>query len=400
MVLAGKELQARYAPAANSTNTKRQDNPDTFTYHLATQVDKLRDAGIRGQGIKIAVIDTGVSRPMSKRGLVGPANQLASQVDYLHPNLGGCFGPGCLVSFGTDLVGYEFGGADGDIPVPDPDPMDDCVGHGTHVAGIIAASPDNAYGVVGAATDVILGAYKVFGCGQPNSAPDDVLIKAYGMAYEDGSNIITASIGSSHGWEETAWGVVVGRIVEAGVPCILSQGNSGDMGMFYPSTAANTRDALAVGSTDPDYIPVFAAEASYDAGSGAVAFTFGTVGSFNRWADLPLWSPLQLDPTAPDDGCDGYPDDTPDLSNYIVLIHRGSCTFKQKGVGCISKGSHLRRALQQPGRPHQPHGRSPGTGGYRDGEQGTRRELDLLPTGGIPSDTDHVNGNARTHAVG
>jgi subtilisin family serine protease len=42
--------------------SKRQESGnDTFTPHLMTQVNKFRDAGITGKGIKIAVIDTGVS---------------------------------------------------------------------------------------------------------------------------------------------------------------------------------------------------------------------------------------------------------------------------------------------------------------------------------------------------
>ena len=44
---------------------RRQGPPgpgnDTFTPHLMTQVDQLRAKGITGKGIKIAVIDTGVS---------------------------------------------------------------------------------------------------------------------------------------------------------------------------------------------------------------------------------------------------------------------------------------------------------------------------------------------------
>lgn len=54
------------------------------------------------------------------------------QIDYRHPSLGGCFGPGCLVSFGYDLVGDAFNGSN--VPFPDRDPFD-CGGHGTHVAG-------------------------------------------------------------------------------------------------------------------------------------------------------------------------------------------------------------------------------------------------------------------------
>lgn len=68
--------------------------------------------------------------------------------------------------------------------------------------------------------------YRVFGCYA--SAGDDVLIAAYNMAYEDGSDIITASIGGDSGWSEEAWAVAVQRIVEAGVPCPVAAGNEGD----------------------------------------------------------------------------------------------------------------------------------------------------------------------------
>lgn len=68
--------------------------------------------------------------------------------------------------------------------------------------------------------------YRVFGC--HDSVGDDVLISAYNMAYEAGSDIITASIGGANGWSEEAWAVAVQRIVEAGVPCPVAAGNDGD----------------------------------------------------------------------------------------------------------------------------------------------------------------------------
>ena len=40
-----------------------------------------------------------------------------SQIDYTHPALGGSFGPGNLVSYGTDLVGDKYDGEN--TPVPD-----------------------------------------------------------------------------------------------------------------------------------------------------------------------------------------------------------------------------------------------------------------------------------------
>ena len=48
-------------------NVKRQSGNDTFAPHLMTQVDKLRDKGLTGKGIKIAVVDTGVCIALTLR---------------------------------------------------------------------------------------------------------------------------------------------------------------------------------------------------------------------------------------------------------------------------------------------------------------------------------------------
>ncbi|KAI0201328.1 peptidase S8/S53 domain-containing protein [Astrocystis sublimbata] len=302
------------ASIANSL-VKRQDGKDTFTPHLMTQVDKLRAKGIIGKGIKIGVIDTGI--------------------DYTHPALGGCFGPGCLVSYGYDIVGDDYTGAN--TPVPDNDPYDGCAGHGSHVSGIIAAQA-NEYGFTGAAPGVTLGAYRVFGC--VGSAANDVLIEAYLRAFHDGSNIITASIGGPSGWSEDPWAVVVSRIVEAGVPCTVSAGNAGAMGLFYASTASNGKRVTSIASVDNWVTPILLID-SYFSIDGGANQTFGyVVGDPSGWAGvkLPLWAP-SLDVNDPAAGCNPYPADTPDLSNKIVLIRRGSCTFVQKATNAANAGA-------------------------------------------------------------
>jgi hypothetical protein len=49
-------------PESGSLSKRQDDNTtDTFSPHVMTQVDKLRAQGIVGTGIKIGVIDTGVS---------------------------------------------------------------------------------------------------------------------------------------------------------------------------------------------------------------------------------------------------------------------------------------------------------------------------------------------------
>lgn len=93
VIWTGKNKDASIAHAA----VKRQTANDTFSPHLMTQVDKLRAKGIIGSGIKIGVIDTGI--------------------DYQHPALGGCFGAGCLVSYGYDIVGDDYTGYN--TPAPD-----------------------------------------------------------------------------------------------------------------------------------------------------------------------------------------------------------------------------------------------------------------------------------------
>lgn len=70
---------------------------DEYTPHVMTQIDKLRAKNIVGKGVKIGLVDCGI--------------------DYEHPDLGGCFGPGCLVGYGTDLVGDAYTG--NNDPVPD-----------------------------------------------------------------------------------------------------------------------------------------------------------------------------------------------------------------------------------------------------------------------------------------
>ncbi len=79
----------------------------------ADKVWKLHGYGhnITGFNISVCVLDTGV--------------------DYTHPDLGGCFGNGTNYSCKV-VAGYDFVNGDSD-------PMDD-EGHGTHVAGIIAAN--------------------------------------------------------------------------------------------------------------------------------------------------------------------------------------------------------------------------------------------------------------------
>ncbi|RYP09118.1 hypothetical protein DL764_001485 [Monosporascus ibericus] len=310
-------IWAGNAEAARSSLRKRQEpGNDTFSPHVMTQVDKLRAEGFTGAGIRIGVVDSGV--------------------DYNHPALGGCFGEGCLISYGTDLVGDEYNG--GNTPVPDPDPLESCGSHGTHVAGIIAAQ-ENELGFTGAAPGVTLGMYRVFGCN--GGASDDVLIAAFNRAFEDGSDIITASIGSASGWSESPWAVLAQRIVEAGVPVTIAAGNGGSAGLFYSSTAADGKEVTAVASVDNTETPIILSGATFRAGNGS-AESFGWQDGFPSYGNvsLPLWA-VSNNTEVEDDACNALPDDTPDLANYMVLIRETwtSCSLFEQAQNLAAKGA-------------------------------------------------------------
>ncbi|RYP63693.1 hypothetical protein DL771_009149 [Monosporascus sp. 5C6A] len=302
------------AEAARSSLRKREE-PGNGTYapHVMTQVDKLRAEGFTGAGIRIGVVDTGV--------------------DYNHPALGGCFGEGCLIGYGTDLVGDGYNG--GNAPIPDPDPHDHCEGHGTHVAG---AAQENELGFTGAAPGVTLGMYRVFGC--TGGTSDDVLMAAFNQAFEDGSDIITASIGSASGWSEDPWAVLAQRIVEAGVPVTIAAGNSGSQGLFFASAAANGKKVTAVASVDNTETPYVLSGATFRTGNGS-AESFRWKDGFQRYGNvsLPLWA-VSNSTEVEDDACNPLPDDTPDLADYMVLIRETwRCLFHEQAENLAAKGA-------------------------------------------------------------
>lgn len=308
--------------AGRSEEVAHGEARDDFTPHVMTQVDKLRAQGITGKGTRIAVVDTGI--------------------DYLHPALGGCFGPGCLVSFGYDFVGDAFNGTN--TPIPDSDPMD-CGGHGTHVAGIVAAQggSNNTFGFTGAAPDVTLGAYKVFGC--KGEASNEVLIAAFNQAYDDGADIITSSIGGPSGWPEEPWAAAVSRIVAQGVPCTISAGNEGEMGLLYASGAADGKGVLSVASVDNKVTPVLLYRVKYRVDDGPEQPFGYAPGDPEGWENVTL--PLRatsLMTNITDDGCGPQHHDNgtmplKDLAGYVVLIKRGTCTFEEKARNAVARGA-------------------------------------------------------------
>ncbi|KAI5919318.1 peptidase S8/S53 domain-containing protein [Camillea tinctor] len=312
------QAKTQVSPSRETVDKRQLMGNDTFSPHVMTQVDKLRAKGITGKGFRVAIVDSGV--------------------DWKHPALGGCFGPGCLVEAGYDFTGDTY--LPPGTPSPDSDPYDNCVGHGTHVAGIIAAQIEgNEFGFTGVAPGVKLAVYRAWGC--PATSTTEILIAAFNKAFEDGADIISCSDGAYSGWAEDAWGLVASRIVEAGVPVAISEGNDGGNGLFFPSTPATGHAVTGVGAISNTLYPVLATPGSFSVGGDSATnheFVYlSSTPAFQGAVQLPLWSAGN----GTGDACSPLPDSTPDLSDKIVLLkvpERSQCYPIDQGANIVARG--------------------------------------------------------------
>ncbi|KAF9093093.1 hypothetical protein BGX23_003657 [Mortierella sp. AD031] len=261
------------------------------------------ELGLTGQGVKVGVIDTGI--------------------DYNHPALGGCFGPGCRVAYGYDFVGDAYDGKN--KPKPSSNPMD-CAGHGSHVAGIIGASDDI---VTGVAPKVILGAYRVLGCS--GSSNDDVIIAALERAAADKMDVINLSIGGPNGWPVNPVSRAIEKLQSKGIMVTVSQGNENTQGLFSTNYVAVGSGALSVASFINTRLLL-----SYFTIPQLPDHNFLYRRSDKPGLDKPLPMVALMNGTELGIGCDPYKED---LKGKVVLVSRGVCLFYIKAVNAIASGA-------------------------------------------------------------
>ncbi len=182
-------------------------------------------------GTIVAVVDTGV--------------------DYLHPDLAASMwrNPGEIAGNGVDDDGNGFVddvfGAD--FLNQDGDPMDDH-GHGTHVAGTIAAVHNNAQGVAGVNPHARIMALKFLDASGTGTVLDAVAAIDYAVSH--GAKI------SNHSWSSGGFSQALEdaleRAKQAGHIVVAAAGNDGsnvDVSPSYPASFA-LDNVVAVAATD------------------------------------------------------------------------------------------------------------------------------------------------------
>lgn len=178
-----------------------------------------------GAGVTVAVIDSGV--------------------DVTHPDLAG------KVTAGPSFLDGVWPGVEGGGGVDD-------YGHGTHVAGIIAANAGNGEGISGAAPGVrLLSVRALDGNG---SGWDGDIANGIVWAVDHGAQVINLSLGSSA--PLVATGTAVRYAAAQGVVVVAAAGNTGVGGATNWPAAYD--EVVAVASADRDgSVSQFSTDGSY-----------------------------------------------------------------------------------------------------------------------------------------
>ncbi|MEW5866058.1 MAG: S8 family peptidase [Bacillota bacterium] len=159
-----------------------------------------------GKGVRVAVLDTGI--------------------DMNHPDLKS------NVRGGYDTINER------------PDPTDDN-GHGTHVAGTIAAL-NNGFGVVGVAPEASIYAVKAFDSRGQGQVSD--IVQGVEWCVQQKVNIINMSFGTRE--SSKALTLAMEKAAAAGIIMVAAAGNEGRQdSVLYPGRDPNV---MAVAATTPD----------------------------------------------------------------------------------------------------------------------------------------------------
>src|SRR5216117_3274592 len=307
-----------------------------------------QNLGLHGEGVKIAIIDTGIDYTHANFG--GPGTKAAFEAaaaTSTEPANTALFGPAApRIKGGFDFVGdaYDAGAPANSpklIPHPDENPLD-CNGHGSHVAGTAAGSgitsagatytgPYNATIVTpanfsvgpGVAPKADLYALRVFGC----EGSTDVTVDAIDWAVDHDMDVINMSLGSPFGSKDDPSAVASTNAAKAGVIVVASAGNSG-FSPYITGSPATADGAISVAANDP--YPNFPGATLTFSGTtipaiNANGFALSGSSTFNVKVVKNADETLSL-------GCSVAAFGGPLPPNTIAVVNRGTCARVAKAI--------------------------------------------------------------------
>ncbi len=383
---AGGEVQANYAAAYNGIKVRvparqlqqlaalpgvvavrtlqlaRPSNVKGVPLIGAPQV--WQQYGLRGEGVKIAIIDTGIDYTHANFG--GPGTAAAYEAAHAAetaPADPRWFGPNApRVKGGIDLAGDSYNADPGSpsyqpVPHADANPLD-CQGHGTHVAGSAAGSGVTADGQgwrgsyepsiyddparwrigPGVAPKAELYAVRVFGCG----GSTDLTVDAIEWAVDNGMHVINMSLGSPFGGADDPSAAAATNAAKAGVIVVASAGNEGP-NAYMTGSPASADGAISVAAQDPT--PSFAG-AQMTLPSGAVIPVQNSNGA--SFANGTRYTVAVLRNGYPGGavalGCsqaeyDAFPGGAAALAGKLVVTTRGTCSRVARAIFAQRNGA-------------------------------------------------------------
>lgn len=276
-------------------------SPEMFDSAPYIEAFEAWDAGYTGDGVTVAVIDTGV--------------------DYTHPDLEHAF---------EDYLGWDFIDNDRfpqETLIEDVTDPADATNHGTHVAGTIAANG----ALKGVAPDATLLAYRVLGPG--GSGTTDNVIAAIERAVEDGADVMNLSLGATLNNPDFPTSIALDTAMGEGVVAITANGNTGPYNWTVGSPGTS-RDAISVGASQ---LPFNVFSASIDTTS---AFDFSSAEVMGYPSESAL---LDLNDRTVEFVYAGLGSmdelNDVDVEGKIALIQRGVYPFFEKAQNALSAGA-------------------------------------------------------------
>lgn len=304
----------------------------------AMELWKAENGGNTGEGIVVAVIDSGVNYSHPDMQMRQDAKLKYSQADMAQKIAALGYGRYYTdkVPFGCSYVGEE-------------DIRNEMVTHGLHVSGIVAANGDQENGgVVGVAPDAQIFAMQVFG--DTGSAYNDDIIRAVEDSVKLGADILNLSLGGTAGFYDDADYLqkALAYAEKNGVVVCVAAGNDGSSSADGADGDYNTNDwgvidtgAVSSPATYPGALSVASVDNAYLRGksvtisSGEDTVYSGVVTDFSK-GNHTDWSSLGEVPILEFGYGDLLEDIFPKLSTlpdepYVALVQRGKdISFEDK----------------------------------------------------------------------